>query len=611
MVLVAPKAIAQITTDGSLPNNSIININGNIFNITGGTQAGGNLFHSFKDFSVPTGSGAFFNNTVDIQNIISRVTGGSVSNIDGLIRTLGTANLFLINPNGIIFGQNARLNIGGSFLASTASSLKFADSFEFSATVPQATPLLTVSVPTGLQYGQNPQRILVQGNGQGQRIDTPFGLRVQPNQTLALVGGDVVLEGGTLKTAGGRIELGSVDGSSLGQSEPTNKGWALDYAGVTGFKDIQLSQQAAVDASGEGGGDIQVRGRQLKLNNGSRIEANTVGSQPGGNLTVKTSESVELIGTSENIFSGLFNSVLPGATGGGGTLAVETGRLIVRDGAKIEAAGDITVTAKSMQLGNQGTVTATTRSGNGGDITLNLGDLLLLRANSQISSNAGTAEASGNGGNITINAPDGFILAVPNENSDITANAFSGRGGVITINSLANLNIQQRSRKDLVRQLGTEPNQLNPQNLPTNDITAFSQTRPTLNGQVIINSFVVYPKRAELPIVLADTTKITDTSCAAFGEGEGNSFTITRRGGLPPSPYEPISTDVIWLDNRIPNIATQQRSEKPTPKPSSKEKTVEIVPATGWVFDGKGNVTLISHASNANKLGSTPACQKR
>jgi large exoprotein involved in heme utilization and adhesion len=94
---------------------------------------------------------------------------------------------------------------------------------------------------------------------------------------------------------------------------------------------------------------------------------------------------------------------------------------------------------------------------------------------------------------------------------------------------------------------------------------------------------------------------------------KGSEFTLTRRGGLPPSPNQPLSTDVVWSDTRTSAITAQQQARKiPAAKPPSKAEVVEIVPATGWVFDGKGQVTLISHASNANGLRSTPtSCPKQ
>ena len=145
--LTATSAIAQITPDGSLPTT--VEQQGKVAEITGGGRAGNNLFHSFKDFSISTGNEAFFNNAVDINNILSRVTGGNISSIDGLIRANGTANLFLLNPAGIIFGNNARLDIGGSFLGSTGQGLLFDDGTEFSA-VNSSTPILTINAPIGL-----------------------------------------------------------------------------------------------------------------------------------------------------------------------------------------------------------------------------------------------------------------------------------------------------------------------------------------------------------------------------------------------------------------------------------------------------------------------------
>jgi filamentous hemagglutinin family protein len=173
---IAPSPVqAQIIPDTTLPVNSSVPSGCTTCAIEGGTVRGVNLFHSFREFSIPTGGAAWFNNAPQIQTILTRVTGNNLSNIDGLIKANGTANLFLLNPNGIVFGQNARLQIGGSFFASTASSFKFPDGSEFSATHPQAPPLLTVNLAPGLQSGS-------------------FGAGAITNRAKLTAGQDLILE---------------------------------------------------------------------------------------------------------------------------------------------------------------------------------------------------------------------------------------------------------------------------------------------------------------------------------------------------------------------------------------------------------------------------------
>jgi filamentous hemagglutinin family protein len=156
-----------IAPDNTLPVNTLVNFNSanQTYTITGGTQVGGNQFHSFQDFSVPTSNTAHFDTAPTTINAIGRVTGSNISNIDGILRTNGTTNLYLVNPNGIVFGANAKLDIAGSFSASTANSVKFSDGSEFSATNPQAPPLLNVNVPLGLQYGNSNAGATISNSG--------------------------------------------------------------------------------------------------------------------------------------------------------------------------------------------------------------------------------------------------------------------------------------------------------------------------------------------------------------------------------------------------------------------------------------------------------------
>lgn len=125
---------AQVSPDTSLgPEGSVIDSLGNQDLITGGAVRGGNLFHSFQEFNVAEGRSLFFANPVDITRIFSRVTGRNPSTINGTLGVLGNADLFLLNPNGILFGPNSQLAIAGSFLATTGDRFTFADGTRFSA----------------------------------------------------------------------------------------------------------------------------------------------------------------------------------------------------------------------------------------------------------------------------------------------------------------------------------------------------------------------------------------------------------------------------------------------------------------------------------------------
>jgi filamentous hemagglutinin family protein len=752
---------AQIIPDATLPDNSSVKTQDNIKVIEGGTQTGSNLFHSFEQFSVPNDSTAYFNNIANIQNIIARITGKSISNIDGILRTNGTANLFLINPSGIIFGENASLDIGGSFLATTASSITFADGTKFSATQPETAPLLTINVPIGLQFGATAAPIRNQSqaspDGATNLFGQPVGLQVPSGQNLALIGGDMTLEGGNLTADSGKIELVAVAPNSLVRVSAIDKGWFLGYEGVKNFQNIQLISRnidnstigSIVDVSGEGGGSIRVQGNSVELighlvrlntdtregttagdltinatklivRDGAQIISSTdpkstasslivnasdmveiiggfttpnggnfpsglfsltVADQKAGNIIINTSrllikdgavisaessgianiqnsqflpaigkagnitvnatESVELIGNSQSFPTSLRANTASSANAG--KLTISTKRLIVRDRAEISVtsqspqlapnitflgdtnnlanAGNLNITADSILLDNQSKITSETQSANGGNINLQLKDLLLLRRNSQISTNAGKEQFDGDGGNININIPNGFIVALPSENSDITANAFTGSGGKVDINAAGVFGIQPRSRSELATLLATDnPNELNPQQLLTSDITAISRVNPNLNGILNINTNDVEPTRrvVELPDIPIDTQV---SQVCKFRRGNQSEFVFTRSGGLSPLPGEILKSDspldVDWVEGkrgiggdgeRRGRIYIQNRKiQNPKQKhPLLKSKIQNpIIEATGWIVDRNGDIFFVALQPHSTSIGVT------
>jgi len=509
---VGNKVQGQIVPDRTLgPESSVITPNVTVRGepadlIEGGAIRGENLFHSFSEFNVDQLQRVYFANPASIENIIHRVTGNNISQILGTLGVDGSASLFLINPNGIIFGPDARLDVSGSFIGSTANSVEF-DSYQFSATNPEAPPpLLTINVPLGLQYGPDPGGMRVEGPGHNiiasdpnpvfslnQRPPTEDGLQVAPGKTLALVGGDVTLDGGTLTAPGGRIELGSVSNGTVSLKRTTDR-WNLGYSEISQYRDMRLLNSALADASGTRGGEIHLQGGNLLMEGGAWIWIENRGAQPSGNININMSENIELIGTSPNgINTGVRTEAV--VQGRGGNISVLARNLSIIDGAYINTwtfskgdGGDIAVSVTDdvqflgfSTLNNQisgiatanfgseeaGKIRLSTRritlkngggfasgnfgSGKGGDVIVNAAESIEASGvNINIFAPSGfgsVAASSGNAGNLTVNTPD---LIVRNGASLLTSTFATGNAGNVTINATNSVEISSAGSGSII-----------------------------------------------------------------------------------------------------------------------------------------------------------------
>ena len=440
--LIPLTAIAQITADGT--TSTTVNQNGNDFTIEQGDRVGDHLFHSFNEFSVPTLGSAVFNNASDIANIFSRVTGSNISDIDGLLSANGAANLFLMNPNGIIFGPNARLNLGGSFFASSADSLLFEGNAEFSASNPTAPPLLKISVPIGINFRDNPGEIINRSTVENSAGDV-VGLEVLPGENLTLVGGNINFEAGNATASGGNIELG---GLSIAGTVTFNNNGSLSFPEDVAKTDIILSNAADVDVRGTGGGSITINAGNLKVEAGefgiSFIRAGIIADSTAvdaqaGDIRIYATDNITV---DESLIG---NQVFPEAVGDAGGVTITTGSLNLTNGGQVDAstfgqgnAGSVNITASdtitidgaTSVLGLPSAVSSVVLEavGDGGDITITTGSLNLTNGGLV---NAGTF-GQGNAGNVTLDI-EGEITVHDGIISSIVGNGAVGEGGTISI----------------------------------------------------------------------------------------------------------------------------------------------------------------------------------
>ena len=291
ILCIFPVAQAEVITDGSL--GARVELSGKDFQITPelGQQVGNNLFHSFQNFNLSAGESATFSGANSVQNVIARVTGGQPSTIDGTLRsTIPNADLYFINPYGVMFGQNAKLDLQGGFHVSTADYLKLQDGGRFEARNP-SNSLLSVAPVTAFGFlTDSPAPITTQDSI----------LSVAPMKPLSLIGGNLQLTGtypvqfddqniyatfatSLLHTAGGQISLVAV--GSAGEVMMNND---LTMTGRGG--DITLNR-TLIDTSGLGSGNLKIRGNRLQMQD-STLQANNLGEFDGGLMDIQLTESL-------------------------------------------------------------------------------------------------------------------------------------------------------------------------------------------------------------------------------------------------------------------------------------------------------------------------------
>ncbi len=431
----------MITPDGSLGTK--VNQNGPVHTIDDGAIRGPNLFHSFDRFDVGAGDMARFTGPASVENILSRVTGGLQSMIDGGLQSdIPGANLYLLNPSGVMFGPNARLDITGSFYISTADVLRLGTDGAFHASLDEQS-MLSVSVPSAFGFLQDdPAGIRIEGTS----------LAVPTSQALSVIGGDIHIgehlalrSSATLVAPSGQLHLVSVASPANVSLLPTDAERHLTVNGFTRLGAVTIRGSALVDvSSSDGAGIVFIRGGRLFVDN-ALIFADTTGEQGVDSIGIDIRVEKDLILT-----NGAFITTDALASGNAGDIRVTAGKVELLNGAVIASrtfaqgnAGRVEVEAGELRIDESGTDQFTgivsnaspDSSGEAGTVTVTVQGLVELINGAEVASNT---FAQGNAGRVEVAAGELRIigLGTPNQFTGIASSADQGslgNAGMVTV----------------------------------------------------------------------------------------------------------------------------------------------------------------------------------
>jgi len=388
-----------------------------------GTRSGTNLFHSFDVFNVETNGSATFSGPAGIANIINRITGlqsgPNISNIDGALKSdIAGANVYLFNPSGVIFGENASLDISGSFHTSTASYLLLADGVRFDASSPES-PVLSSAPPVAFGFlGAPVGSIEVNGSL----------LEVDEGMTLSLIGGDVSIKDGLIYAPGGQInvvsgeldmtdpDLGTDQFDTLGKISVEHTGDV--FSRFVPVKSGGFKLLANLDTTSSSGGTVMIRSGKFYAENGVVFSDSNGIAGPAGSIDMDVRDEILL--TNESLLAS--DATNFAGDGGGGSIVIRTTDLRVESGSsiqlgnfgsgsggtmQIEASGTVSVSGKSPVEAplegnkNSSLLAVTFGSGEGGDISV-VADDVVVGSGGEVILDA--ASGSGNGGSLTLEA---------------------------------------------------------------------------------------------------------------------------------------------------------------------------------------------------------------